>query len=265
MTTYFIGDIHGCLDELKLLLELIDYDPQCDCLGFVGDLVNRGPHSLETLRFVKALPRSIVVLGNHDLGLLALYYEAITKPSHHFLQAVNTAKDCDELMYWLRMQPVLYQDPGAGYVVVHAGIPPQWTIGQAVLHARELEAVLHSDQAPDFFAQMFGAAPTYWSETLTGMDRLRYITNALTRMRFCDAKGCLDIDNKTDQAPSNDIKPWFAWRDTADLILFGHWAAIEGKSTNPSCLALDTGCVWGKKLTAYCIETGKYYSVPSLQ
>lgn len=265
MATYFIGDIQGCLDELKALLELIDYDPLCDCLGFVGDLVNRGPYSLETLRFIKALPRSIIVLGNHDLALLALYYGAITKPSHHLLQAVIKAEDCDELMHWLRMQPVLYQDPDAGYVAVHAGIPPQWTTQQALVHAHELEAVLHSDQAPDFFAQMFGQTPTCWSDTLTGMDRLRYITNALTRMRFCDVVGCLDIDNTTDHSPSDESKPWFAWRDDSDLILFGHWAALEGKSTNPACLALDTGCVWGNKLTAYCVETKMYHSVPSQQ
>ncbi|MCH9644210.1 MAG: symmetrical bis(5'-nucleosyl)-tetraphosphatase [Gammaproteobacteria bacterium] len=262
MSVFFIGDVQGCYDQLMALLELIQFDPAKDQLGFVGDLVNRGPKSLEVLRFIKSLNDPIVVLGNHDLYLLAVGLGARPMIASTTIGETLKANDCEELLEWLRQQKIFHvtQD----YCCVHAGIPPQWSIQKAQRHAKELEAVLHGERETciDFLKNMYGDTPTQWHDDLTGYDRLRYITNAFTRMRFCSASGALELDTKN-KTQSNDpnLKPWFNW-PTPDIdIIFGHWAALRGQCSNPRCYAIDTGCAWGESLTAIEVETKALYSV----
>ena len=197
MATYIIGDVQGCFDELQLLLKHIKFDPQQDQLGFVGDLVSRGPKSLETLRFIKSLDNPLVVLGNHDLHLLALGHGVIHRNNTHSLAAINTAPDREELLHWLAQQAIMMTNHEEHFVLVHAGIPPQWDVATAQSYADELSAILKSDQCIEFLDHMYGDQPDTWSDALTGWDRLRYITNAFTRMRFCSASGRLVLNNKT--------------------------------------------------------------------
>lgn len=256
MTRYAVGDIQGCLQPLQCLLKQVDFVPSQDQLWLVGDLVNRGPDSLETLRTLKALhdrhPNSIrIVLGNHDLHFLAVAHKATQIQPGDTLDALLDAEDLDDLVNWLRHQPLIYTDPNDDYTMVHAGIPPMWTLQQAHLLAREVENVLQSDTINDFFAHMYGNEPSCWDEALTGWPRLRLITNYFTRMRFCHSNGTLNLSNKSDQGTPG-TSPWFSFsqRQTAEqAIIFGHWAALEGKTEIPNIFALDTGCVWGKSMT----------------
>lgn len=268
MATYIIGDVQGCFSELQALLEHIRFNPQTDRLGFTGDLVNRGPDSLKTLRFIKNLKDPIVVLGNHDLYLLALNYGFVRKKENSTLDEILAAPDKEELLTWLRHQPLVHIDHQLKYLLVHAGIPPQWNEQQALEHSEEVTDSLHSNQFNSFIGfleNMYGNQPTQWNEDFTGWDRLRYITNVFTRLRFCDANGELDLKSKL-KRPLNpqQFKPWFEFINPEYDILFGHWAALEGKCNHPKCYALDTGCVWGKSLTALRIEDKKLFSVPSI-
>lgn len=262
MSTYIFGDIQGCFDSLQALLDKLKYDPARDQLGFVGDLVNRGPQSLETLRFIKSLNNPIVVLGNHDLHLLALGYEIIERKESHQLKQVTSANDAPELLDWLRKQPVTYLHQPTNTLLVHAGVPPQWSIDEAVQYGEEVHAALSSTNFKEFLAQMYGKEPRVWNPNLSRWDRLRYIVNAFTRVRFCSATGELDLDNTTNQSSQPNIfKPWFEWRkgDKAS-IAFGHWASLEGRCPFKGFYALDTGCVWGGRLTALELETGRLIS-----
>lgn len=268
MTTYCIGDIQGCFDELEHLLRHIDYRHDKDCLWFVGDLVNRGPKSLEVLRLVKDLPNTKIVLGNHDLHLLAFYHKIAALETSH-LEQILTAPDGEQLVRWLQMQPLLYYDNHYDCVLVHAGIYPGWDLATAITCAQEVEKVLHSENGVVFLKHMYGNQPTTWHQDLAGWDRLRFITNALTRMRLCNMQGNLEFNHsgKIDTAPKEYL-PWFQipWRKTKNTkIIFGHWAALEGNTNDPKILALDTGCVWGKSLTALRIDDGTRFSVPSSQ
>ena len=263
MATYVIGDVQGCLLELKDLLALIDYKPGQDRLGFAGDLVNRGPDSLQTLRFIKQLDNPIVILGNHDLCLLALYYGAIDKPAGHALNSIVQAEDGAELIAWLRQQKMMAYLSQYDMLIVHAGIPPQWNQAQALGCAQEVEHYLHGDGIQQFLVHMYGDEPACWDENLGQWDRLRYIVNALTRMRFCNATGELDVANKTTQPTQPKFKPWFEWYSLKTPVVFGHWAALKGRSTHPDCYAIDTGCVWGGSLTALRLEDHALFSVPS--
>ncbi len=250
--TYAIGDVQGCFDELCALLEKISYDPLQDELWFVGDLVNRGPKSLETLRFIKQQPHVKIVLGNHDLHLLAL--ASGYSYSHHSLHKILTAPDRDELIAWLRKLPLLYHDPNLNFVMVHAGLPPQWDLAQAKQCARELETVLQQNHLLDLMQHLYGNQPDQWRDDLQGWDRLRFITNAFTRMRFCDAQGKLDLktQGKIGSQPSG-FMPWYQVpnrRTQHDRIVFGHWAALLGETNTENVFAVDTGCVWGNSLTA---------------
>lgn len=264
MSTYCIGDVQGCYQELQDLLSLISFDPLGDALWFVGDLVNRGSHSLETLRFVKNLPQKVVVLGNHDFHLLALYCKVAICSKHSLSEVIN-AEDADQLMEWLRQQPLLHHDERLGYVMTHAGLYPWWSLNQAKKLAQEVEQVLRGDDFCALLAHMYGNQPSSWSENLRGWDRLRFIINAFVRMRFCDAKESLDLvtDGKIGtQSPQHF--PWFKAPDrkTKELkILFGHWAALEGITDEPNAIALDTGCVWGRSLTAMRLEDARKFSV----
>lgn len=260
MSTYLIGDVQGCFDELQNLLQLLHFNPQQDTLGFVGDLVNRGPKSLETLRFLKSLPNCKIVLGNHDLFLLILGYELVPLDSYqHSLHAICQAPDKLELLAWLRHQDLFYANEK--FAMVHAGIPPQWSIEAATQYANEIHAILRGDHYKEFLQNLFGNEPETWSDQLQGLERWRYIVNAFTRMRFCKQNGSLEFDLHDPQAKKAGFKPWFEWRKAEKDIYFGHWAMLNGKCDAPHIHALDTGCAWGHELTAINIETHERFSV----
>lgn len=260
MAIYAIGDIQGCGEEFDTLLDRIRFDPNNDRLWLVGDLVNRGPRSLEVLRKVKALGAgAITVLGNHDLHLLA----AALTPSEQLkpqdtLGPVFTAPDRDELLDWLRHQPMLHHDAALGYTMIHAGLPPQWDLSLAQSCARELETALRDDdRSMELFAHMYGDQPNRWSDELRGIDRLRFITNCLTRLRFCRDDGTLELKFKgsVDDAPEH-VVPWFRApnrRSKNMRIVCGHWSAL-GYHDGDGVLSIDTGCVWGERLCAVRLD-----------
>lgn len=256
--------MQGCLDELQRLLEVVKYDDQLDQLWFVGDLVNRGPQSLETLRFVKNLPNTRVVLGNHDLHLLCLYYNTINFQAQH-LEAVVKAPDAASLIAWLRQQPLIYFDPGFNAVLVHAGIYPGWTLAKALSLADEFTRALTGPHYLELLRHLYGNQPDVWRDDLLGWGRLRFIVNACTRMRFCSLSGQLEFTSTeaAGQAPDNFL-PWFKvpGRQLGQAkIVFGHWAALHGQTQEPNVFALDTGCVWGNSLTAMRLEDQALFSV----
>jgi len=210
MATYAIGDIQGCFDELQSLLQLISYDPQKDHLWFAGDLVNRGPKSLDVLRFVKSLDNTVVVLGNHDLHMLAVAHGIEPLKKHDTFMDVLEADDRDELCDWLLQQRIIYHDTTLQFTLVHAGLPPQWSIEEALQHGRELESMLQSKKVDKFFKHMYGNKPSRWKKHLFGWRRLRLITNYLTRLRFCDEKGKLDLNIKSGLGSQPEgFYPWF--------------------------------------------------------
>lgn len=266
MSHYVIGDVQGCFDELQALLRHIHFNKESDRLWVTGDLVNRGPQSLEVLRFFKALGDSHkIVLGNHDLHLLAVAFDVAQPRAEDTFDAILAAPDRKELIDWLRHRSLLHHDKELNCVMTHAGIAPVWTLPQARELALEVEAVLHGD-TPDFFLKaMYGNLPEQWRDNLAGMERLRCITNYLTRMRFCYADGRLDLSYKGEIAGKPaDLYPWFELPSRIPIkerILFGHWAALNGKTGLPDVYALDTGCVWGNHLTALRLEDGKCFSV----
>ncbi|MDR3478064.1 MAG: symmetrical bis(5'-nucleosyl)-tetraphosphatase [Gammaproteobacteria bacterium] len=268
MSTYAIGDIQGCFDPLERLLALIEFDPDKDSLWFTGDLVNRGPKSLATLRFIKNLgERHHTVLGNHDLHLLAVAHGAHPGSDDDSIAEILAAPDRDELLNWLRQQPLLHHDATLGYTMAHAGIAPAWDLEKAQALAKEVENVLQSDEASQFFHHMYGNRPDFWQDDLQGWERLRCITNYFTRMRFCYEDGRLDLRNKgTIDSHAGNLVPWFRVKNraNADLdIIFGHWAALAGITHTPNTFALDTGCVWGYCLTAMRLEDQKRFQVLS--
>lgn len=265
MATYAVGDLQGCIDPLYELLENINFDLQKDELWFSGDLVNRGPSSLATLRFAYGMGKAAkVVLGNHDLHLLAIAAGQRSPTRKDTLNDVLEAEDAEELLSWLRHQPLMVHDQKLGYCMVHAGIPPDWSLETALGRAKEVETVLQSADYRDFFAHMYGDTPAGWSEGISGWPRLRVITNYLTRMRFIDAQGQLEFQTKTGTQPAPEgFTPWFAYPEHAcrhEKILFGHWASINGITNSHYALALDTGCVWGGELTMMRLEDGQRFS-----
>ncbi|PJE55695.1 symmetrical bis(5'-nucleosyl)-tetraphosphatase [Marinomonas sp. BSi20584] len=267
MATYVIGDLQGCLTPLVQLLEQINYHPEQDKLWFAGDLINRGEESLETLRFIKSLgSNATVVLGNHDLHLLAVSHGYGKLKRGDTLTEILTAGDRDDLMDWLRHQPLFHYNEQLNTVMTHAGIPPCWDLKQAQALAQEVEGKLKSDSVDEFFATMYGNKPDQWSEKLTGLDRLRVITNYLTRMRFCDENSKLDLESKEGiNTATKGYAPWFNYPAKVPEnchIVFGHWAALEGKTQKERIHALDTGCVWGGSLTALRLEDKQRFSTP---
>jgi len=260
LSSYAIGDLQGCLGAFERLLQLVDFRPGQDQLLLAGDLVARGPDSLGTLRKVYALRDHVhCVLGNHDLHLLAIAHGAAPlKKKDVDLQPILDAPDRDELLEWLRQQPLMIDIPEFDAVMAHAGIPPLWTMDQARARARQVEAVLHSDQCDQLFLNMYGNDPAGWSDELAGSDRLRVITNHFTRMRFINEAGELELQSKgeVDEAPAG----YFPWFDhprrihTNTRILFGHWAALAGDVAIDGIEALDSGCVWDGFLTALRLD-----------
>lgn len=267
MAVYAIGDIQGCFDELQSLLRLIHFNPQHDRLWFAGDLVNRGPKSLETLRFIKDLGnRAASVLGNHDLHLIAAAHGYPISGDDHTLDAILNAPDRDELINWLRRQPLLHHDDTLGYTMIHAGLPPQWDLTLARQCAQEVETCLRGDRITDFIEHMYGNKPRQWSDDLSGWKRLRFTVNCLTRLRFCDDQGRLKLKYKGppgSQPP--EYRPWFELPDRKSRhmnIVFGHWSTL-GKRNDAGIFPLDTACLWGGEMTALRIDTApQWFSLP---
>ena len=263
MAIYAVGDIQGCGAELQQLLELMRFDPAQDKLWLVGDLVNRGPDSLQVLRLIKSLGESaITVLGNHDLHLLAVAEGAAELHRTDTLDDVLKAPDRDELLAWLRQQRLLHAENG--YVLVHAGLLPQWSVAQAASLAREVESVLGGDDYAAFLARMYGNAPHQWENELTGYKRLRVIVNAFTRMRICTAQGEMEFRFKgeVEQIPPGYM-PWYEApkrKNREATVIFGHWSAL-GLKIEPKVIALDTGCLWGGPMSAIRLEDRKLFQV----
>lgn len=258
MAVYAIGDIQGCFDELLALLEALSFEPRRDVLWFAGDLVNRGPKSLDVLRFVKSLgDQATTVLGNHDLHLLAVAHAHARLRRKDTLDEILRAPDSDELLDWLRHRPLLHHDATLGFTMVHAGLPPQWDLTEALGYAAEVEAMLHGPRYIAFLKHMYGDKPAQWSDNLKDWERVRFITNCFTRLRFCDAEGRLELNEKG--PPGTQPAPYIPWFEVSGRrsrncnIVFGHWSTLGDHATN-QVYALDTGCLWGGELTALRLD-----------
>jgi bis(5'-nucleosyl)-tetraphosphatase (symmetrical) len=259
MPTYAIGDVQGCFDELRRLLSEVRFQRH-DRLWFVGDLVNRGPKSLDVLRFVRDLDNdAIVVLGNHDLHLVT-QHEGFERPRKDdtFVDVLD-APDAKALVDWLRLRPMMHAE--GGYAMVHAGLLPQWSIEQALSLAKEVETTLATPDYKEFLKNMYGSQPDQWSDSLSGWDRLRVIVNAMTRLRFCTPEGKMDFHAKG-KAPPPGYSAWFDFRENdSKAVVCGHWSAL-GLQLGKKIAALDSGCVWGGKLTAMRLEDRALFQVP---
>ncbi len=272
MAVYVIGDVQGCYLELNKLLDAINFDASIDRLWFVGDLVNRGPDSLKTLRFIRDLgDRAVCVLGNHDLHLLAVHYNGTKLKSNDTLKQVLKADDAVELLEWLRFRPLIHHEIKYNFAMVHAGIYPGWSIEQACARAKEVEAVLQSSAITEFLHRMYGNEPALWSEDLESMDRLRFITNVFTRMRYLTNEKRLDLNTKgaPGKLKSNDVRPWFEFKQSAikhNRVVFGHWSTLPTAQYG-SCYAVDSGCLWGGRITALRIDkkTPRWFSLSCKQ
>jgi bis(5'-nucleosyl)-tetraphosphatase (symmetrical) len=260
MPTYALGDIQGCYEPLQSLLARVKFDPARDRLWLAGDLVNRGPQSLEVLRWAYAQrERLTITLGNHDLHALAVWHGAAPAKGKDTLDELLAAPDAGLLFDWLRQQPLFHFDPQLGYAMVHAGVIPAWDVATARARAGEVQEVL-ARRPRDLLEHMYGDDTLEWSEGIAGSQRLRMLTNIFTRMRFCTAEGKLEFKSKgpANSAPSGYL-PWFAHasrRTAGTRLLFGHWATLSGVTDSRDAIALDTGCVWGNCLRALRLEDG---------
>ena len=261
MATYAVGDVQGCFDELQALLARIGFSQDRDRLWFVGDLVNRGPKSLDVLRFVRALEeRAITVLGNHDLHLITQHEGFEKKRKDDTFTDVLEAPDAKELIDWLRTRPMMHAE--GNWVMVHAGLLPDWRIENALSLAKEVERALRGAGYRDFLANMYGSKPTRWDDALAGWDRLRVIVNAMTRMRFCKPDGEMDF-HTTGKTPPPGFLPWHQTRGGDERqIVFGHWSTA-GLQLTERVAGIDTGCIWGGPLTALRLEDRWLAQVPS--
>ncbi len=266
MSTFIIGDVHGCYNELQALLSKMDYAYSRDDLWFVGDVINRGPESLKTLQFLKNLPRQpIITLGNHDLHFLACASGAAKpKPKDTFHDILNSP-DCNRLADWLRHQPLIHYDKQTASLLVHAGIPPHWDLPHCLAQAQRVEQVLRGPNARQFFETMYGNKPDHCTSSHTESEQLRTITNYLTRMRFCSPDGRVTLDGKsTPGSQADGYYPWFLLDKqlpTTLRVFFGHWASLGGRLEDQCFTGLDTGCVWGSKLTGLRLDDGHYFQV----
>lgn len=258
MTDYAIGDLHGCLDPLHRLLDKISFDPPRDRLWFVGDIVNRGPQSLESLRFVKSLGDSaLTVLGNHDLHLLAVLHQVRKPSSKDTLDFILTCHDKEELIDWIRHQSIMHWDEHRNIALVHAGIHPHWSLPTALAEASALENTLRRDDYAEFLIDMYGNSPRNWSKTLSGTDRLRFAVNVFTRMRYCQRDGTLDFTHNgppTTAPPT--LLPWHSAQRSEPIgasVIFGHWSSHPAIAP-PHLIPIDRGCVWGGSLVAFDID-----------
>jgi bis(5'-nucleosyl)-tetraphosphatase (symmetrical) len=264
MATYAIGDIQGCFSALERLIQQLQFDPINDRLWFVGDLVNRGPDSASVLRYIKNLGESVVtVLGNHDLHLLAVAAGCVPMREKDTVQDVLTAPDRDDLLEWVRHQPVLYRE--GDFLMIHAGLLPEWSAGDAANCAHEVHTMLQSADYRTFLAALYDdKRARRWSSGMTGMDRSVVIAKILTRLRICTVDGRMDLSFKRppEQVPSGYL-PWFqvpSRRNTDATIIFGHWAAL-GLHMQNNVIGLDSGCVWGRQLTAVRLDDRQVFQV----
>lgn len=270
MAIYAIGDIQGCYDEFKQLLNVVDFSPSRDQLWVAGDMVNRGPKSLEVLESLMSFEGAVqCVLGNHDLHLLAIAAGTRQASKKDTTKTIIDSPAATAIISWLRHQPLFFHSETHNISMVHAGIPPIWSIEKTQNLSHEVESILRSEEWTTFTAGMYGNEPKKWGDNLSGIDRLRSITNYLTRMRFCDSEGELDLEDKShrhSQRPG--FKAWFEFdnseiKDQNHQVIFGHWAVLRGVSESSKHHALDTGCVWGGELTAMDVQTQKRFSVPA--
>ncbi len=269
MATYVVGDIQGCDDAFARLLDACRFDPSSDRLWLLGDLVNRGPDSLAVLRRVQALGAAAdVVLGNHDLHFLAVHYGGHTPNRSDTFDTLLAAPDCDRLAHWLRSRKLLLVSEQHRVVATHAGVPHIWSVTQAAALAAEVERILPRAEGGTLLKKLYGNEPPRWEERFSGLDRWRLIINYLTRMRLIAEDGTLNFSHKggVQSLPAGFV-PWYGLhnarvdRDSGYRFAFGHWAALEGETGSDVYLALDTGCVWGRRLTAWCMETGRTTAV----
>jgi bis(5'-nucleosyl)-tetraphosphatase (symmetrical) len=257
MATYIIGDVHGCYEGLMHLLEQINYSNNDDTLWFCGDLINRGPSSLQTLNWISKQSNCHSILGNHDLHALALAHNTLPTNKSHTLDDIMCAPNRIDLLEWLRHTPLMHHDSQKNFCLVHAGIYPSWTIDEAYRYAKEVESVLQSDALHDLLSHMYGNTPELWSNDLIGYDRLRFIINATTRMRYVTYENALDF--KHTEVPGKHpphLYPWYERPHQRDetLVCFGHWSSLRGQVNQPSLQGLDGGFVWGGKLLAYRLD-----------
>lgn len=264
MNNYVVGDIQGCYKGLRKLLKSAGFEPKIDKLWAVGDLIARGPQSLETLMFLKDLgPHFDTVLGNHDLHLIAMAYGISTpKPVDKLAPLINH-KSFDELIDWLCTKKLALK-PAKNHFISHAGLYPMWSTKKAISLSDEVSEALMGSHRSQFLQKMYGNSPTIWNDDLEGPERLRFIVNALTRMRFLSGKA-LEFKTKchSDLAPA-ELTPWYLCPNPKlkkdKVLLFGHWASLMSETNNEKVIALDTGFVWGKQMTLYCIETKQFFS-----
>lgn len=269
MADWAIGDVQGCYKELRKLSKRTKFKPGRDRLWLVGDLVNRGPQSLDVLRYVADLgDNAKVVLGNHDLHLLAVRAGVTQAKKSDTLDALLSASDADELLDWLQSQPLIQAHEDGHHVMLHAGIVPQWSVEDALIHGAKVAKVLRGEKAPKYFDHMYGNEPTKWKNKLKGPERWRFITNTLTRLRYCTARGELEMKHKgpPELASTSIIRPWYDWRPPNEkhCLVTGHWSALGIRHTSQH-VSLDTGCVWGGELTAYNLQTRRFIQVASEQ
>ena len=265
MATYFIGDVHGCYLSLLKLLEVISFNERNDQLWFAGDLVNRGPQSLETLRFIISLGKSAkTILGNHDLHLIACSFEKKAK-NKDTLEAILTASDKSELIDWLRQQPLVLHEPDKKWLMVHAGICPVWTLEETIQYSALIEQQLKQENLKEFIHSWYGDTPSKWDERLSSPEKERVIINYFTRMRILDAQQNMALNYKKGlESIPLGYMPWFQVKHNLPpnyRIAFGHWASLMGKTHTVGIGALDTGCVWGQFLTAFRIDDEQYFQV----
>jgi len=271
MSNFVVGDIQGCYKPLKKLLKKAGFTPGTDTLWCVGDLVNRGPKSLDTLRLLQDMDDSIrVVLGNHDLHFIAIHEGVAPARGKDTLEQLLAAPDCSALSDWLRSKPLAYhealltEEGPENFLMVHAGVAPSWSLQMTLNLSAEVEHALQDSECKAYLKNMYGNEPIRWSKSLRGHERLRTITNYLTRIRFCDDIGSLRLDIKEGlcAAPSG-FKPWFEYEKITQkaTILFGHWAALDGITRRPRVFALDTGYVWGRSLTMMRLEDKKRFTI----
>lgn len=258
MATYAIGDLQGCYDPLRRLLDTLKFDPAHDQVWFAGDLINRGPKSLQTLRFIISLGDSArSVLGNHECHFLAVAYGHKKPHKADTFKQLLAAEDAKYLVDWVRSQPFMYEDETLGYSMIHAGLPPQWSLAEARQYARELEATFQSDNIDQFLASMYGDQPDRWDANLTGNERLRFVINCFTRLRYCDEQGRLHLKEKgAIGTQAEGLLPWFEApnrKTLNDRLLFGHWSTL-GLHKKNNAICLDSGCLWGGKLSAIKLD-----------
>ena len=263
MSTYAFGDIQGCFDELTALLLHINFNKDKDHLYFLGDLINRGTQNLETLKFMMSLKHANFILGNHDLHFLAVANDCQKISKKDTFNDVISSPELPDIIEWMRTQSLILHLEKFNCTMVHAGIPPNWSAKEALIYGSEVENVLRDKDFKNFLNHMYGNEPAIWSPSLKGWDRLRIITNSLTRLRFCDKEGRMEFKHKTTLQPKG-YRPWFSFDRSNENILFGHWAAIEGETGKSNLQALDTGCVWGRALTCLRLDDQKLFSVPAI-